>query len=111
VDGVLRPALVHRDALQVSPDVSARLNGELRRTRGLVTVKVWRPNGVLAWTNRSRGRIGKRFELDGDLAAAIGTRETVGHIDELSTDEDRAERALGYDHLLEVYTPLLADNV
>jgi putative nucleotidyltransferase with HDIG domain len=75
-----------------------------------VTVKVWRSDGMLAWTNRARGRIGKRFELDGDLAGAIGSRTTVGHIDELSTDEDRVERALGYDHLLEVYTPLFADD-
>ena len=110
VDGVLRPALVHGDALQVGPHVSARLEGELRRNRGLVTVKVWRNDGVLAWTNRAPGRIGKRFELDGDLAEAIGARRTAGHIDELSADEDRVERALGYDHLLEVYTPLLADD-
>jgi putative nucleotidyltransferase with HDIG domain len=110
VDGVLRPALVHGDALQVGPHVSARLDGEIRRNRGLVTVKVWRSDGVLAWTNRARGRIGRRFELDGDLAGAIGSRTTVGHIDELSTDEDRVERALGYDHLLEVYTPLFADD-
>lgn len=110
VDGVLRPALVHGDALQIDPRVSARLDGELRRNRGLVTVKVWRPDGVLAWTNRARGRIGKRFEVDGDLAEAIGSHNTVGHIDQLSTDEDRVERALGYDHLLEVYTPLFADD-
>ena len=109
-DGVLRPALVRGDALQVGPHVSARLDGEIRRNRSLVTVKVWRLDGVLAWTNRARGRIGKRFELDGDLAAAIGSRTTVGHIDELSTGEDGVERALGYDHLLEVYTPLFADN-
>jgi putative nucleotidyltransferase with HDIG domain len=110
VDGVLRPALVQGDALQVGPHVSARLDGEIRRNRGLVTVKVWRSDGVLAWTNRARSRIGKRFELDGDLEEAIGSRTTVGHIDELSTDEDRIERALGYDHLLEVYTPLFADE-
>jgi putative nucleotidyltransferase with HDIG domain len=110
VDGVLRPALVHGDALQVGPHVSARLEGELRHNRGLVTVKVWRADGVLAWTNRGRARIGKRFKLDGDLAKAVGTRRTAGHIDELSADEDRVERALGYDHLLEVYTPLLADG-
>ena len=110
VDGVLRPALVHGNGLQIGPHVSARLDDELRRNRGLVTVKVWRSDGVLAWTNRARTRIGKRFELDGDLAEAIGSRTTVGHIDELSTDEDRVERALGYDHLLEVYTPLFADR-
>ncbi len=110
VDGVLRPALVHGDALQVGPHVSARLEGELRQNRGLVTVKVWRADGVLAWTNRARDRIGKRFELDGDLAQAIRERRAVGHVGQLSTAEDRVERALGFDHLLEVYTPLFADS-
>jgi putative nucleotidyltransferase with HDIG domain len=106
VDGVLRSALVRDDRLVIGPHVSARLRGELRRNRGLVTVKVWRPDGVLAWTNRAQGRIGRRFELDGDLAEAIEGGRTAGHIDELSTDEDRVERGLGFDHLLEVYTPL-----
>jgi hypothetical protein len=110
VDGVLRPALVRGNALQVGPHVSARLEGEIRRNRDLVTVKVWRPDGVLAWTNRSRGRIGKRFEIDGDLAQAIDSRQTAGHIGQLSANEDAVERALGFDHLLEVYTPLLSDN-
>ncbi len=90
--------------------MSARLEGEIRRNRDLVTVKVWRPDGVLAWTNRSPGRIGKRFEIDGDLAQAIDSRQTAGHIGQLSADEDAVERALGYDHLLEVYTPLLSDD-
>jgi putative nucleotidyltransferase with HDIG domain len=110
VDGVLRPTLVRGDALRVGPHVSARLESELRRNGDLVTVKVWRADGVLAWTNRARGRIGKRFELDGDLAQAIRARSTAGHVGELSADEDQVERALGYDHLLEVYTPLLSDN-
>ncbi|MDP9231852.1 MAG: HD-GYP domain-containing protein [Actinomycetota bacterium] len=110
VDGVLRPALVHGNTLQVGPHVSARLEGEIRRNRDLVTVKVWRPDGVLAWTNRSPGRIGKRFEIDGDLAQAIDSRQTAGHIGQLSAHEDAVERALGYDHLLEVYTPLLSDD-
>ena len=109
VDGVLRPALVHGNALQVGPHVSARLEGELRRNRGLVTVKVWRADGVLAWTNRARGRIGKRFEIDGDLAQAITRRDRRPHRPALG-GRGRVERALGYDHLLEVYTPLLADD-
>jgi hypothetical protein len=71
VDGVLRAELVHGDRLEVNRHVSGRLLGELRRNRSLVTVKVWRPDGVLAWANRAQSRIGKRFELDGDLAEAL----------------------------------------
>ena len=74
VDGVLRAERVQGNRLQVNRHVSARLPGELRRNRSLVTVKVWRPDGVLAWTNRVPQRIGKRFELDGDIAEALHDR-------------------------------------
>jgi putative nucleotidyltransferase with HDIG domain len=87
--------------------VSSELLGELRRQPDLVTVKVWRSDGVLAWTNRARGRIGKRFEVDGDLAEAIRDGHAAGSIDDLSAEEDRIERSLGFDHMLEVYAPVL----
>ena len=96
--------------MQVNRDASTRLDGEVRRNRALVTVKVWRPDGVLAWTNRAQGRIGQRFDMDGDLDEAIESRQAVCHIGQLSGDEDRVEESLGYDHLLEVYTPILSDN-
>ena len=87
--------------------MSSELLGELRRQPDLVTVKVWRSDGVLAWTNRARGRIGKRFEVDGDLAEAIRDGHAAGSIDDLSAEEDRIERSLGFDHMLEVYAPVL----
>jgi putative nucleotidyltransferase with HDIG domain len=110
VDGVLRGTLVRGGQVQVSRNTSARLAGELRRNRALVTVKVWRPDGVLAWTNRAQARIGRRFEVDGDLAEAIERRTAAGHIDQLSGDEDAVEKQLGFDHLLEVYAPILSAN-
>jgi putative nucleotidyltransferase with HDIG domain len=105
VDGVLRPTIVHGDSLRVDPRVSSVLRGELRRDQDLVTVKVWRPDGVLAWTNRAPGRIGKHFELEGDLEQALHghTAGSIGHLDE---KENAVERALGFDHLLQVYTPI-----
>jgi putative nucleotidyltransferase with HDIG domain len=108
VDGVLRAELVRDNRVRVSRHVSSRLMEELRRNRSLVTVKVWRPDGVLAWTNRAPQRIGRRFELDGDLAKAIQTRAPAGHVDQLSAAEDRVEERLGFDHLLEVYTPIFS---
>jgi putative nucleotidyltransferase with HDIG domain len=107
VDGVLRPTLVQGLTLRIGPEVSSVLLGELRRQTDLVTVKVWRPDGVLAWTNRGRNRIGRRFEVDGDLAEALRDRRAAGSIDDLSADEDRTERSLGFDHMLEVYAPIL----
>jgi putative nucleotidyltransferase with HDIG domain len=110
VDGVLRTTLVRGGQVQVSPHTTARLDGELRRNPALVTVKVWRSDGVLAWTNRGRNRIGRRFDMDGDLAKSISTRQAAGHIGQLSADENRVEQSLGFSHLLEVYTPIFSDN-
>ena len=108
VDGVLRGELVRGGQVQVTRNASARLQDELRHNRSLVTVKVWRPDGVLAWTNRGQDRIGQRFDIDGDLGDAIESHAAVGHIDQLSSDEDAVEESLGFDHLLEVYAPILA---
>ena len=109
VDGVLRPALVRGNALQVGPSVSSVLLDELRADPDLVTVKVWRPDGVLAWTNRGRDRIGKRFEEEGDLEKALrGT--PAGSIGRLDEAENKVERALGFGHLLQVYAPIRRSN-
>jgi putative nucleotidyltransferase with HDIG domain len=105
VDSVLGPALVRGDALQVGPTVSSVLLNELQSNPDLVTIKVWRPDGVLAWTNRGRDRIGKRFEEEGNLEKALqGT--PVGSVGGLDEDENKVEHALGYDHLLQVYAPI-----
>jgi putative nucleotidyltransferase with HDIG domain len=109
VDGVLRPSLVRGNSLRVSPHVSSLLIGELQRDRDLITVKVWRPNGVLAWTNRAPERIGKRFELEGNLEQALDGH-TAGSVGNLDEDENRVERELGFDHLLQVYAPIQAST-
>jgi putative nucleotidyltransferase with HDIG domain len=105
VDAVLGPTLVRGNALQVGPNVSSVLLRELRSDPDLVTVKVWRPDGVLAWTNRGRDRIGTRFEKEGNLEKALhGT--PAGSIGGLDEDENQVERSLGFDHLLQVYAPI-----
>jgi putative nucleotidyltransferase with HDIG domain len=109
VDGVLRPALVHDHRLRVDPQVSSVLRGELRRERDLVTVKVWRPDGVLAWTNRAPQRIGKRFEEEGSLEQALHGH-AAGSIGKLDAEENQVERSLGFSHLLQVYAPVLDSN-
>jgi putative nucleotidyltransferase with HDIG domain len=109
VDAVLGPTLVRGDALQIGPNVSSALLQELRSDPDLVTVKVWRQDGVLAWTNRGRDRIGKRYEEEGNLEKALhGT--PAGSIGSLDEDENKVERALGYDHLLQVYAPIRRQN-
>jgi putative nucleotidyltransferase with HDIG domain len=110
VDGVLRSTLVRGGQVQVSRNTSNRLLAELRHNRSLVTVKVWRPDGVLAWTNRAQARIGRRFDMGGDLREAVEGGSPTGHIDHLSDDEDAVEKSLGFDHLLEVYAPIRATD-
>jgi putative nucleotidyltransferase with HDIG domain len=108
VDGVVGPTVVRDGRIQVAPRESARLLSQLRRQPDLVTIKVWRADGVLAWASRGRERIGRRFDLDGDLGEAISSGEAAGSIDELDSDEDALEQRLGFDHLLEVYAPIKA---
>jgi hypothetical protein len=108
VDGVVGPSVVRDGRVRVAPRESSRLLSELRRQPDLVTIKVWRADGVLAWTSREQARIGHRFELDGDLGETIRTGRAHGSIDHLSSDEDEVERRLGFDHLLEVYAPITA---
>jgi putative nucleotidyltransferase with HDIG domain len=110
VDGVLRPRLVRRGRVTVAPHTSALLLGQLKRQRGIVSVKVWRPDGTLAWTNRAQSRIGRRFPLEDDLGETIRENRTTASIDRLDTAEDSAERELGLHHVLEVYAPVQSDD-
>lgn len=106
VDGVLRPQLVQLDAVVVHPQLSRRLVDDLRRRPEIVTVKVWRSNGVLAWTNRARNRIGHRFDLDGNLGTALHKNEAVAEIEVPDREENAVEQHLGFGRLLEVYAPI-----
>jgi putative nucleotidyltransferase with HDIG domain len=106
VDGVLRPQLVQGNRVVVHPQLSRRLVAELRQRHEIVTVKVWRANGVLAWTNRGRARIGRRFEIDGNLGRSLRTNQPSAAIEEPDREENAVERKLGFGRLLEVYTPI-----
>jgi putative nucleotidyltransferase with HDIG domain len=108
VDGVVGPSVVRDGRIRVAPRESSRLLAQVHRQPDLVTVKVWRADGILAWTSRDPRRIGHRFEIEGDLGETLGTGEAHGSIDQLSSDEDKVERSLGFDHMLEVYAPIKA---
>jgi putative nucleotidyltransferase with HDIG domain len=106
VDGVLRAQLVRGNHLHVSPSLPEEITAQLRRDPDLVTVKVWRPDGVLAWTNRAQQRIGHRYELEGGLGQVLRDHRAVASMDELNSDENAVERSLHFNHLLQVYAPL-----
>src|SRR5439155_15015417 len=107
VDGVLRPQLVSGDKLHISPHLPLRLKAQLRRQPDLLSVKVWRPDGTLVWTNRAPERIGRRFSsaLLGDLGETIDKRRAQASISKLGGEEDAVEQGPGVDHVFEGYAP------
>jgi putative nucleotidyltransferase with HDIG domain len=106
VDGVLRPQLVRNDSVHVSRTLPSGVSAQLLGDPDLVTVKVWRSDGVLAWTNRATSRIGRRFPLDDELREALRENHAAASIDNLVGPESAVERSLHFSHLLQVYAPL-----
>jgi putative nucleotidyltransferase with HDIG domain len=111
VDGVLRPQLVRDDHITVAPHLPAQIKEELRRQPDIVSVKVWRPDGVLVWTNRAPQRIGHRFSLEGELGETIAQNEAHASIGKLDTEENIVEQqAVGHGRVFEVYAPLESND-
>jgi putative nucleotidyltransferase with HDIG domain len=111
VDGVLRPELVRRDRIHVSPHLPVQIKQQLRRQHDIVSVKVWRPDGVLVWTNRAPQRIGRKFSLDSELGETIAGNTTHASISKLDEVENAAEqKAAGHGRVFEVYAPLESND-
>jgi putative nucleotidyltransferase with HDIG domain len=110
VDGVLGRELVHRDRLAVDRDPSQDALRRVHSRDDILSVKVWRPNGVLAWTDTDPKRIGHRYEVEQHLADAL---EGDGEA-ELENLEDEGEHAgeveAGITRALEVYAPVRSDD-
>jgi len=106
VGGVLSPQLLDGGRLRVSGSLPGTVASQLRQQPELRVVKVWRADGVLAWTNLAPERIGRRFDLDGDLGETIRERRATASFDDLGSDEDHAEAGLHLRHVLEVYAPI-----
>jgi putative nucleotidyltransferase with HDIG domain len=121
VGGVVQPALVHGNRINIPWRQDAELADGVLKQPDIVTVKVWRADGVLAWTNtlsrsshgrlvpnRNRHEIDKRFPLDDELDAAIDENQPVAAlVGTGGKGEDAFERNdLGYRHLFEVYAPI-----
>jgi hypothetical protein len=111
VDGVLRPELVRGDRVHISPHLSGKIQEQLRRERDIVSVKVWRPDGVLVWANLATQRIGRRFTLEGELGETTGDNKAHASISNLDDEENAAEgAALRNRRAFEVYAPVQSDN-
>jgi putative nucleotidyltransferase with HDIG domain len=126
VGGVVQPALVRGNRIDIPWRQDAQLAEGVLRQPDIVSVKVWKANGVLAWTNtlsrssrgrlvpnRNRREIDKNLGLDDELEEAIDTNQPVAAlVGTGGKGEDAFERNdLGYRNLFEVYAPIEnADN-
>jgi putative nucleotidyltransferase with HDIG domain len=110
VDGVLGRELVHGDRLEVDRQPSQEALRRVHRRNDILSVKVWRPDGVLAWTDTDTDRIGRRFEVDHDLQEAL-EGHSDGELGNLNAEDEHAgERAAGITRALEVYAPVRSDD-
>jgi hypothetical protein len=96
----------------------SQLGESVLRQQDIAAVKVWRRNGILAWTNtiarsssgqlvanRDRRLLGRRFPLDDELNEAVHENQAVAALFGTGANgEDSFERNdLGFQHLFEVY--------
>ena len=89
----------------------ARLDDAFRvrsRDGSLVRVKVWQRDGTVLYSD-DHSVIGKRFELDADVAESIDEQRATADLSNLQDPENVSEQAL-YDRLVEVYIPLNLDD-
>ena len=92
-------------------DAVARLDDAFRvrsRDGSLVRVKVWQRDGTVLYSD-DHSVIGKRFELDADVAESIDKQLGTANLSSLQDPENVSEQAL-YDRLVEVYIPLNLDD-
>jgi putative nucleotidyltransferase with HDIG domain len=110
VNGVLRQGLVEGDRLVQPRLPSEEVLSRLHNRDDVLSVKVWRPDGVLAWTDTDPTRIGKRFPVEHDLAAALDG-ESEAELEDLEGDEEHSgELRVGIERALEVYAPVRSDD-
>jgi putative nucleotidyltransferase with HDIG domain len=108
--GVLSPRLVSGGEIRVDDDVTGLLRRSLAERPDILSVKVWRRDGVLAWASLAQGRIGKRFPLGNDLREVLETGDPEGGLEDLGDAEDAVESELRVDSVLEVYAPVFSDS-
>lgn len=70
------------------------------RDGSVLRVKVWDAEGRVVWAD-SKVLVGRVFDLDPEVAALFGTRDTYAEVSSLEQAENVVERAQG--ELLEVY--------
>jgi putative nucleotidyltransferase with HDIG domain len=107
-NGVLAPRIVYGTTLRVGGDATGIVHRDLAERPDILSVKVWKADGTLAWASLRPERIGKRFPLGSELREVFETEKATAEFSQLSDAEDTAEAALLPADILEVYAPLFA---
>ena len=106
--GVLGSSLVYGSQLKVGPTATTVVRRDLVERPDILSVKVWRSDGVLAWTTLAPERIGRRFPVSGDLREVIEHGKPGASFEDTHGAEDASEADLGVESVIEVYAPVLA---
>jgi putative nucleotidyltransferase with HDIG domain len=107
-NGVLAPRIVYGTSLLVGDSATSVVNRDLAERPDILSVKVWRKDGTLAWANLAPARIGKKFPLSEELGKVFETEEAIAEIHHLGDEENLVEAQRLPSHVLEVYAPLFA---
>ena len=114
VGSVVTPGLVRDNRIRMTPAAAKTLQRGMQVRGDLISVKVWRRDGLLLWTTLDKSRIGKHFPISDDLEETLATGEAHGAVEDLSETpagaEETAERRTGIRKALEVYAPIRGDD-
>ena len=114
LNGAVGAVLVHGNELApVSGHRLTYLRKSVRAQTDILSVKVWRKDGLLTWTNVDKGRIGRKFALDDELGATIRENRPIasligtgGGVGENAFELNQLARRHGLHDLFEVYAPI-----
>jgi hypothetical protein len=108
-DSVVGRYVVHDGAVDVPEAAQDILRRDVAARQDILSVKVWTRDGTLAWTNLEPERIGKKFEIDGELLDVFEHGETEAGLSHLAGEgEDAAEARIINGDVFEVYAPVRA---
>ncbi|HEY7002798.1 MAG TPA: HD-GYP domain-containing protein [Gaiellaceae bacterium] len=106
--GVLAPRVVYGNSLRVGDSVTSIVTRDLAERPDILSVKIWRADGTLAWANLAPDRIGKRFPLGRELQEVLETKTATAELGHLHDEENEVEAERLPSDVLEVYAPIFA---
>jgi putative nucleotidyltransferase with HDIG domain len=105
-NGVLHREIVHGGHISVGHEAKGVVQASFQARSDILSVKVWLPDGTLAWTSVAPERMGKKFPVSHHLAEVIETGKAEAELEELDGAENAAESER-FGRALEVYAPVI----